>query len=159
MDSFDTFLDDNDDLDIDENINNISNENINNISNENNTWEKIIQILGLNNNINYPIKTIQAGLFEIYLTKINNNLGRYTKNFKFKDDSISKELEKYICGPHPYSPYSQIQIFRHLLRLYRNHKYSNIVNIVDVKNKNNKKDVMGFNYDNPRWNSLDQEYI
>jgi hypothetical protein len=155
MDSFDTFLEEDDELDMNDNI---TNENINNISNEN-IWEKIIKLLGLNNNINYPIKTIQAGLSEIYLIKTNNQYGRYTKNYKFKDDLISKELEKYIFGNQSYSPYSQIQMFRSLLRLNRNHKYNNIVNIVDIKNKNNKKDILGFNYDNPRWISLDQEYI
>jgi hypothetical protein len=155
MDSFDTFLDDNEEQDMNDNI---TNENINNISNEN-IWEKIIKLLGLNNNINYPVKTIQTGLSEIYLVKTSNQYGRYTKNYKFKDDPISKELEKYIFGNQSYSPYSQMQLFRSLLRLYRNHKYNNIVNIVDINNKINKKDVMGFNYDNPRWNSLDQEYI
>ena len=145
--------------DNEENVNITSDQESTNVDKKN-AWENIINLLGLNININYPLKTIQLGLIEIYLQVTDKaSRGRYTRNLKFKDDSTAKKLELEIFGPNSYSPYSQIQLYRGLLRIYRHYKYSNIINIVDIKTNKNKKDVMGFNYDNPRWVTLESVYI
>lgn len=124
---------------------------------KNNMWENIINQLGLNININYPVKTIENGIYEIHCQRLNTNTSKYTKNIKFKDDKISKTIETHIFGQHSYAPYNLKQFHRSLNNLYRHHKYDNIVNIIDKND--NKKDVLGFNYKNPRWEPLNREYI
>jgi hypothetical protein len=50
-----------------------------------------------------------------------------------------------------------MQVYRSIARMYRHYRYNKIINIVD--RKEDKKDAIGFNYENPRWNTLDTEWI
>jgi hypothetical protein len=151
------------DNEIEENINNIINNNNNNNNNiiinkninNNSSWDLLIKELGLYN-INYPLKVIQNGIFEIHLIKTGTSYSRYSRNFKFKNDVISKKIETIIFNDS-FSVYSHMQIYRALARMYRHHKYNSIVNIVD--RKVDKSNSIGFNYENPRWNTLNSEWI
>ena len=122
------------------------------------SYEKIIELLGLNININYPLKIIQMGIIELH-TKVETqylNANRYSKNLLFRKDNISIKLEGILFNNF-FRSFSQIQLYRVLLRQYRHFKYNKIINVVDKKEQ--KKDIMGFNYDNPRWVQLDSILI
>ena len=148
--------------DLEENIINnniiIINNNINNNNNnKENSWINILNLLGLYN-MNYPLKNIQNGIVEMHIEKTNSNhSSRYSRNLKFKDDNISKKLEEGLFNKHSYPPYSQVQIYRQLTRIYRHYKYDKIINVVD--RKEDKKDAIGFSNDNPRWNALETEWL
>jgi hypothetical protein len=143
------------DNEIEDNINNINNNIIINKNNNISSWDLLIKELGLYN-LNYPLKVIQNGIFEMHLIKNNPSYNRYSRNFKFKDDVISKKIETIIFNDS-FTVYSYMQIYRALTRMYRHHKYNNIINIVD--RKEDKSNSIGFNYENPRWNTLNNEWI
>lgn len=147
--------------DLEENINNnniIINNNINNKNKNNNEnqWESLLTELGLYV-MNYPMKIIHNGILEIHIIKTSISYSRYSRNIKFKDDPISKKIENILFGEYTYAPYSHMQLYRAISRMYRHYRYNKIINIVD--RKEDKKDAIGFNYENPRWNTLETELI
>jgi hypothetical protein len=142
--------------DLEENIinNNIIINNKNNINE--NQWESLLNELGLYV-MNYPMKFILTGILEMHISKTSSSYGRYCRNIKFKDDNISKKIENILFGEYTYPPYSHMQVYRSIARMYRHYRYNKIINIVD--RKEDKKDAIGFNYENPRWNTLETEWI
>jgi hypothetical protein len=139
----------------DELNNNIEIEENNIINKNNSTMDLLIKELGLYN-LNYPLKVIKDGIFELHLIKTTSSTSRYSRNYKFKEDEISKKIETIIFN-NSFTVYSYMQIYRELGRIYRHHKYNNIINIVD--RKEDKNNSIGFNYENPRWNTLNSEWI
>jgi hypothetical protein len=149
-------IDEIDEIDETTEINETNEINNNIIINNNDIWELLLDQLGLYI-MNYPMKIIQNGIVEIHIIKTSPNNSRYCRNLKFKDDSISKKIESLLFNEYTYSPYSQIQIYRAINRIHRHYKYNKIINIVD--RKEDKKDSIGFNYENPRWNTLTSVWI
>jgi len=140
-------IDDGDELDNNNNTLEIDN---------NNSWELLLNELGLYV-MNYPLKLIKNGILELHTFKTSTVNSKYYKNIKFKDDQISKKIESILFGEHLYPPYSHMQLYHIINRSYRRYRYNKRMNIID-SNKD-KKDIIGFNYDNPRWNTLDIEKI
>jgi hypothetical protein len=130
------------------------------INNENDRFQNIILLLGLNPNVNYPLKVIQQGIIEMCMTKQNLNGSKYSKIYKFRDDSISKKMCVIIYGSTIYYQVSVVNIGSAIRRMYRHYKYSKIVTNIDYnKIKTVVPETLGFNYDNPRWKPLDSLFI
>jgi hypothetical protein len=151
------FIIDENDIDLNEETNNIITNNNININNQQDLWKNLLNELGLNPSIDYPIKIIFNGIIEMHIIRSSNNSNKFTRNLKFRDDQISKSVEKTIFNQFTYSPYSSGQLYRQVVRMYRHYRYNKIINIVD--RKEDHKDVVGFNYDNPRWNNNDVEKL
>jgi len=130
-----------------------------NVSESKSAYEQIIDILGLNININYPLKIIQNGIIELHTIneKPNSNITKYSRCILFRKDPLSRKLENILFGYGIGYMRNQIQIYRSINRLHRNFKYEKIINVVDRKEQ--KKDTLGFNYDNPRWTPLESIFI
>ena len=71
---------------------------------------------------------------------------------KFKDDIYSKKIKEILNIYEHESFFSVVRLNRTLIRLYRNYKW-NSWKIKDSDNHSNK--IIGFNYMNPCWNSLE----
>ena len=126
----------------------------NNTINETDTYINIIDALGLNINITYPLNMIVNTIIELHVTPLKtNNFSKYARNYTFKSDQYSKKLEKNIGG-HGGMLFSYKIISRAIVRSYRHYKYNSIVNNVKPSIKN---EIIGFNYDNPCWNMLKEE--
>ena len=124
----------------------------------NSRYENIIELLGLNININYPINVISNGIIEMYMINVaSKNKSKYARSLKFIDNPIAKKLGTNIIG-HSYTNDNHLSIMSitsNLKRIYRQHKYNKIIKNIDtpIINKNNESNL-GFNYNNPRWNNL-----
>jgi hypothetical protein len=122
------------------------------------SWEELINLIGLNKNINYPLKVVYTGIYEMHLSRTTNYSSNYSRNLIFKSDPISLKIKKILFGSNNelYISISTHVIMRRLKSIYRNYKYNNIINIIDYNiNKEVKNNTLGFNYDNLRWSSLD----
>jgi len=130
----------------------------NELSNENNQIDtsdryiKLIDALGLNINIVYPIRIILSSIKEIHTIKEKTNKdSNYSAIYRFKLDYHSKK----ICDI--FSFYSNLFSINHLSselhRMYRQYKYNKIMNNPYVIDKPNQ--IIGFNYTNPHWSSAD----
>jgi len=141
-----------------ENININNNENIiininnNENNNKNNRYENIIELMGLNSNIDYPLKIIIEGIVEMHMIKTTENKinSMYSRVYRFKEDEISTKICDILFG-HVVINVSKMSIGRNIRRLYRNNKYNKIIMNVD----NKQTETLGFNYDNPRWSQLE----
>jgi hypothetical protein len=143
-------------IDENENINFLEIEN--NIINNNDVYETIINLLGLNIKINYPIKNIINGLIEMHMINNNKvNTSRYIKSYVFRNDAISIKI-KNILFHQNFIQFSYRMIQHYLLRAYRHYRYNNIMNIKDPK-KESKMNVLGFSNDEPRWTPLESLYL
>ena len=128
-------------------------------------YEIILELLGLNKNINYPQSIILDGIIEMHTIKNKesqyNNYSRYARIYKFKNDKISKKIEKCIFSSTDLL-FSYMSISRNIKRCFRTYTYNKIANKVlsnTIKNIDNDKNynnelILGFNYHNPRWNTL-----
>jgi len=116
-------------------------------------YENIIKLLGLNININYPLKIIIQGIIDMHLIKIREG-NKYARIYKFRENSISVKLANIITYDKD-TVISLITLEKHIKCIYRHYKVSIISNI------NNDKviqEVIGFNYKNLRWSAL-ESYI
>jgi len=141
-------------------------ENINeNVVNQQLKWEdryiEIIKLMGLNENINYPMNIIYNGIVELYTNNTIKNANKYHRGIHFRLDEVSKKIYNNLFGTTHMSPVSHVNIVRTLKRLHRHYKYNNCNNIIIDKNhavcKNNQ--ILGFNYENLRWSSLESYNI
>jgi hypothetical protein len=142
-------------------------ENINeNVVNQQLKWEdryiEIIKLMGLNENINYPINIIITGIIELYTNSNTKNLQKYHRGIHFRLDEVSKKIYNNLFGTTHICPVSHINIARTLKRLHRHYKFNNYTSyLIDIKYndicKNNT--ILGFNYENLRWSSLDSYNI
>jgi len=158
---------------IDEDVNNnIINENnilintelsVNN-ENTNDRYLNILDALGLNINISYPLKMIVETIIELHVETSNGrtNNSRYARIYKFKNDVYSTKIKENFGEIYGHMSYQQIS--RYLTRMYRNYTYNNTINLVkyninDKTKQINKNEIIGFNYDNPCWNSYEINVI
>jgi hypothetical protein len=129
----------------------------------NDRYLNILDALGLNTNISYPLKMIIQTIIELHVEtptgKINHS--RYARIYKFKNDIYSTKIKDNIGEIYGHLSYQQIS--RVLSRIYRNYTYNNTINSVkNLVNKNqpdDKNQIIGFNYDNPNWNSYEISVI
>jgi len=117
-------------------------------------YTKLIKLMGLNENINYPINIIIAGIIELY-TNGNSIVNKYHKNIKFRNDPVSTQIFTCITGHGTPYTVSQKDISRSIRRLQRNYLYSNIMKTDTSKIMNKNDNLLGFNYENLRWNPLE----
>jgi len=155
-------MDELEDLILEQNENIEHDENIINSDPNKNSYEQLINLMGLNININYPIKIIQNSIIEMYMNSHSKNIpSKYSRYLSFRNDQTSKKIKKIIFNIDDNNDfnhsYNLMSIQRQITRMYRNYKYNNIVNVVDRKEI--KNDTLGFNYDNPRWVTLDSVFI
>ena len=155
-------MDELEDLILEQNENIEHDENIINSDPNKNSYEQLINLMGLNININYPIKIIQNSIIEMYMNSHSKNISsKYSRYLSFRNDQTSKKIKKIIFNIADNNifnhSYNVMSIHRQITRMYRNYKYNNIVNVVDRKEI--KNDTLGFNYDNPRWVTLDSVFI
>jgi hypothetical protein len=119
-----------------------------------NRYENIIKLLGLNININYPLKIIIQGIVDMHLIKSREG-NRYARIYKFRDNNISYKLANIIA----YSKDTLISLFtleKSIRRIYRHYKLSSINNEINDKVIN---EVVGFNYKNLRWTALESNIL
>lgn len=123
---------------------------------------EIIKLMGLNDNINYPVNIIIIGIIELYTNNNTKNLQKYQRGIHFRTDEVSKKIYNNLFGTTHISPVSHVNIARTLKRLHRHYKYNNYNNIM-IDNKNNvickNNPILGFNYENLRWSSLESYNI
>lgn len=119
-----------------------------------NRYENIIKLLGLNININYPLKIIIQGIIDIHLIKIREG-NKYARIYKFRENNISVKLANIITYDKD-TVVSLMTIEKNIRRIYRHYKLSIISNIVNDKVIN---EVIGFNYKNLRWSALESNIL
>ena len=148
---------------VDENINQIVTDNTEKINNNNDDrYLKLIKLLDLNENINYPHNILVDGIIQLHTTRLTqqNYHSKFVRNITFKKDEISKKINDFLFGYDMNNSVSYVNISRQLRRIYRHYKYNKIVVNID-NNKNNNiinnenNTLLGFNYQNPRWSNLD----
>lgn len=109
----------------------------------------LMNILGLNIKITYPINMITNTIVESYM--ILNNLGRpiYStlRCYDFKTDEVSAKIKEILQLPS--DKLSLTVISRKIKWIYRHYKYNLI-----VKDDNGPKNqiIIGFNYKYSGWN-------
>ena len=151
--------------DINENnvINNINDtSDVNNYIDQSTRYENIIQLLGLNISIDYPIKIIIEGIIDMHIIKpgnISNRVGRYARIYKFRDNNISKKLSLNIMGDMDAGNFSTMTILHSLKRIHRQYKYNKMVVKIDDTTNNTIVESKGFNNENPRWTKLTSIFI
>ena len=156
------------DEDINNNIINDNNILINtelsvNNENTNDRYLNILDALGLNTSISYPLKMIVETIIELHAETEKINYSRHARVHKFKNDVHSTKIKENLG--EIYGQYvSYQQILRIITRMYRNYNYNNTINLLkyNIDNKNqpiNKNQIIGFNYDNPNWNSYEISVI
>jgi hypothetical protein len=131
-------------------------------------YSNIINALGLNVDINYPIKVLADAIVEMHLTSSDESKNSYiySRTLTFKNNKISNIIKSNLMQNRYQVNYSRKEINYALKRLIRNYKYSMVLDntislnnsihdntIINNINNSNKpgSEIMGFNYNNPRW--------
>jgi len=126
--------------------------------NKNTRFLNIIYYLGLNSNINYPLHIIINGIIELHTYEEKKT--HYHSYYKFNTSSISQEIKKNLFDFNK-EKYSSYEISRAVKRAYHYYNLDNVVYKYSINStKKQKINVLGFNYNNPRWvplNSYDIE--
>ena len=142
-----------------DNEENINNNVVNQEIPVNDRYVEIIKLMGLNENINYPINIIFNGIVELNTINNNANSNKYQRNIHFRSDLVSEKIFKHLFGTSHIHPVSHVNIVRTLKRLQRQYKYNTVIktdnNNIVCKNTN----TLGFNYDNLRWVQLESYII
>jgi hypothetical protein len=118
-----------------------------------NRYENIIKLLGLNININYPLKIIIQGIIDIHLIKIREG-NKYARIYKFRENNISVKLANIITYDKD-TIISLMTLEKNIRRIYRHYKLSIIPNPVNDQ----VNEVIGFNYKNLRWSALESNIL
>jgi hypothetical protein len=126
-------------------INDIINSSDNEIYNSKCRYENIINILGLNLNIDYPINVLIDGVIQLHTTVLGEKI------YKFNNNKLSKKVEyllfdKYYIGKN----HTYIKIKNKIKDAYKYYKFNVIINNKTVKN-NKKSIILGFNHEYSRW--------
>jgi len=126
---------------------------------ESQRYNTIIETLGLNININYPINVLTDAIIEIHTINKNNNnnyVAHYTRCFQFKTNSLSNKIKSNLGGLG-YN-FSKKDVKYALKSLLHKLKYDKVVSGYDEKEKiiltQHQEQMLGFNNNYPRWNTL-----
>jgi len=141
------------------NINNILSNIEHSVKNKikkNDRYLNVLDALGLNINITYPIKVIIDTIIELHVTTNGHTKNSYIRNYKFKTDINSRLIKENLDLVDTYY-LSYIHIKRSLHKIFRNYKYDLVINTINIKESVNtlNNQIIGFNYDNPNWKSLE----
>jgi hypothetical protein len=129
---------------------------------ENQKYNTIIETLGLNININYPINVLTDAIIEMHTINKNNNnnyVAHHTRCFQFKTNSLSNKIKTNLSGQGYLNNYFSKKDIKYALRsLLHKLKYDKVVSGYDEKEKiiltQHQESMIGFNYNYPRWNTL-----
>jgi len=129
---------------------------------ENQRYNTIIETLGLNININYPINVLTDAIIEMHTINKNNNnnyVAHYTRCFQWKNNSLSNKIKSNLVA-HGYlsNNFSKKDVKYALRSLLHKLKYDKVVSGYDEKEKiiltQHQEQMLGFNNNYPRWNTL-----
>lgn len=131
---------------------NIVNQDTNNIHTD--RYTEIIKLMGLNENINYPVNIVLSGIIELYMCRNNDNNSKFSRNLIFRSDSISKKISKHLFGEYSNNSHglSEMTLSRNIRRLHRHYKYN--TNIIVPDNNKVIPNSLGFSYTDLRWSPL-----
>ena len=123
-------------------------------------YYNILNTLGLNININYPLNVLIEAIFQIHI--ISESTYMRSRNWEFKNNKLSNiikmNLYPEIYKNRKYTSYLEVK--RILKIIIRNYKYSMVLDNLNTENKMNnniimpKQEIIGFNFNNPRWAPL-----
>jgi len=126
---------------------------------ENQRYNTIIETLGLNININYPINVLTDAIIEMHTINKNNNnnyVAHHTRCFQWKNNSLSNKIKSNLGYLN--NNFSKKDIKYSLKSLLHKIKYDKVVSGYDEKEKiiltQHQESMTGFNYNYPRWNTL-----
>ena len=129
---------------------------------ESQRYNTIIETLGLNININYPINVLTEAIIELHAININNNnnnnnVAYYARCFQFKNNPLSNKIKANL-SVHMNNRFSKKDVKYALRSLLHKLKYDKVISNIDEKEKvtltQYQEPMIGFNYNNPRWNTL-----
>jgi len=165
---FDLLISDNHIEDDISEINEVNEENENNeindnkITNQKDRYLIMINLLGLNENIKYPLKMICDTIIELH-AHVDKNYNKYVRCIKFSEDNFSQKIKETL------DIYGDFFSYRVLLRkvknLHRHFLYNTITNHSKLQKtnfENQQNLIVGFNYTYPCWkplNTLNIKYI
>jgi hypothetical protein len=125
------------------------------LNNENDVdrYIRLINILGLNTNITYPIRMIANSICESYM--VSDNLGKSTSNYyrgyQFKKDEYSTKIRNILDFRDCVTKISLIALTTKIRRIYSYYRYNLISNQRD--SASNSMDIVGFNHKYSGWNT------
>ena len=124
-------------------------------------YNNIMNVLGLNTEVNYPIRVLADAIIELHLVmktdndKKNMNYGRI---YEFRKNKLSTIVKNNLFSEMNMNyGISYYDVKSNLKRLIRTHKYNQITDSINILNNAGLakiKEVMGFNFNNPRWVAL-----
>jgi hypothetical protein len=134
------------------------------LTKEYDNYNNVMNVLGLNAEINYPIRVLADAIVELHLVqktdtqKQNMNYGRI---YEFRKNKLSILLKNNLFPPSTSSTsygISYYDVKNKLKQLIRTHKYNIITDSINILNNAGLakpiKEVIGFNFNNPRWVAL-----
>ena len=129
---------------------------------ESQRYNTIIETLGLNININYPINVLTEAIIELHAinnnNNNNNNVSRYIRCFQFKNNPLSNKIKNNLTAHIYNNRFSKKDVKYALKSLLHKLKYDKVISNIDEKEKvtltQYQEPMIGFNYNNPRWNTL-----
>jgi len=124
---------------------------------ENERYKNIIEALGLNININYPINVLTDAIVELHMNNSGNKYpSSYTRCYQFKYNPLANKVKNNLVGYKSDHMYSKREIKYILRNIIHRYKYDIVIDKVDNKNNidENQVSMIGFNYSNPRWRVL-----
>ena len=124
-------------------------------------YNNVMNILGLNAEINYPIRVLVDAIIELHLV-INTNQKlnmKYGRIYDFRKNKLSTLLKNNLfSGTSMNYGISYYDVKNRLKQLIRTHKYNIITDSINILNNAGLakpiKEVIGFNFNNPRWVAL-----
>jgi len=129
---------------------------------ESQRYNIIIETLGLNINIDYSINVLTDAIIEMHTINKNNNnnyIAPHTRCFQFKTNSLSNKIKTNLSA-HGYlnNYFSKKDIKYALKSIFHKYKYDKVISGIDKNEKviltQHQEPMIGFNYNNPRWNTL-----
>jgi hypothetical protein len=129
---------------------------------ENQRYNTIIETLGLNSNIDYSINALTDAIIEMHTNNKNNNnnyIAHHTRCFQFKTNSLSNKIKTNLVANGYLSNFFSKKDIKYALRsLLHKYNYDKIISSIDENEKviltQHQEQMIGFNYNNPRWNTL-----
>jgi len=125
-------------------------------------YDKIMNILGLNVEINYPLKVLVDAIIELHLihkTDFQKSNIKYGRIYEFRKNKLSILIKNNLFSEQSMTyGVSYYDVKSGLKRLIRTHKYNMITDSINILNNAGLakpiKEVIGFNFNNPRWIAL-----
>ena len=103
---------------------------------ESQRYNTIIETLGLNININYPINVLTEAIIELHTinNNNNNNVSHYIRCFQFKNNPLSNKIKANL-SVHMNNRFSKKDVKYALRSLLHKLKYDKVISNIDEKEK------------------------